>query len=583
MKKNILILFFFLLSFPALLSAKAINLYDKLQEVNAYWAKQTDVPQELYQLPAITNEKEAIRTHLRYVEAILNQRNVTHLSAIEQANRKQNLAILHRYWQEGNFPINDVLPYRNPIFIDAYNNFCAVGFIIKETGNEAISREIQGRQNFAYVKDIKCEKLNVWAKDCGLTLEELAWIQPGYMPNNTANKMKNGLGGPVRDLYLTQSGEITAVGDFNSDASTWYAGFAGWDWLAECLGTNGTIFAIERWGGNWIFGGDFTQINGQNISQITMINANTWQPESMGNINGVVKDLLLFNNELYAAGTFGLAKWDGTTWQNLGTCNGEAKTLFVWNNQLLVGGDFTQIGGLNTSNIAIYNGATFNPINQGVMAIVNDMEVFGGKLFLATNANPTTQNAEYIWLDNGTWFSADSYCNGNFYSLAADGANLYIGGDFTYMPMVGTFGNHLVRVQMGTNQPYCDGYALFDAPVYTVGITANQLFVGGDFKSDSINDSLNNITYFALPLTSIKNPLQAEKLSIFPNPTKDKVNIKHKMNTEIVLFDMAGKQISVEIKSISATESEVNLANLPKGIYIVQAGSAIGKVIVGKE
>lgn len=62
-------------------------------------------------------------------------------------------------------------------------------------------------------------------------------------------------------------------------------------------------------------------------------------------------------------------------------------------------------------------------------------------------------------------------------------------------------------------------------------------------------------------------------LHIFPNPAEDIINIKSKDNiSEIIIFDSKGRKImSVPTKKIKQNRSEnINVSNLPKGIYIVE-------------
>ena len=573
MKKTAFFAIFLFLSFPSMLLAKYANLYAQLQNVNAQWALQTDVPAYLHKLMPLENDREAIRTHLYLVENILRNRDVSALPPIQKQNRLKNLEVLHKYWQQGSFPINTQLPYRNPIFIDPYDNFCAVGFLIKESGNEEISREIQKTQNFAYLKDIHAEKLTKWVAECGLSVGELAWIQPGYMPMDYVMPMKDGLSGKVRDFYVHPTGELTAVGDFSSDFSTWYSGIVGFDWMPQLTqNTNGTIFAVSFWDNKWFLGGDFTQVNGQNLERIVQIDQNG-QLTAMGTLAGTVRDLRIFNGELYAAGDFGIMKWDGTSWQSLGLCNGEVRCLYEWKNKLIAGGNFTVIGGANATNIASYNGFYFSNMENGVPKPVNAIADFKGNLFVGTDFSPATQTNmgfEDIWYYNDViWRPSEFMVKGKaIYAMQEKFGHLYIGGEFEYMPMVGYFGKNMMKLTYYDDTTYAvDGFATHHL--------ANDLYVGGEFLNSfgPISQPLNSVGYFVLtPLST--EPEQSFAYKVYPNPTQndENVHIAHKKGDKIHVLDITGRDIPIEVSNLNPELSMLHTENLPKGIYFVRIG-----------
>ena len=170
--KNIFIFAFILIVSG---SYGGLSTYQKLSEVNKCWMEQKGIL-----VPEMDNsklnEKDWIQLHLALVEQTLRARETNHLDRTKQFNRSRCLDILHRYWKDANFPINEDYAYRTPIFIDKHDNFCAVGFLIKETGHEQISRKIAAQTNLAYVREINYSELGKWADENGFTVDELAWI-----------------------------------------------------------------------------------------------------------------------------------------------------------------------------------------------------------------------------------------------------------------------------------------------------------------------------------------------------------------------------------------------------------------------
>lgn len=178
--KKILLLF---LLCPLFIQAKKLVHKTDLVEVNQYW-KDKKLESGIY--IEANNDKELIQTHLRLVERAL-RKTKTNLSNKQKENRNHCLNILHQYWEQSNFPQNTFHAKRTPYFIDIYGTYCAVGYLIKETGFEAVAQKIHQENNFDYIKKLQTiyPEINSWAQEFGFTLAELAWIQPSYSPTGT--------------------------------------------------------------------------------------------------------------------------------------------------------------------------------------------------------------------------------------------------------------------------------------------------------------------------------------------------------------------------------------------------------------
>ncbi len=65
-----------------------------------------------------------------------------------------------------------------------------------------------------------------------------------------------------------------------------------------------------------------------------------------------------------------------------------------------------------------------------------------------------------------------------------------------------------------------------------------------------------------------------ESLSIYPNPSTDKINIELKYNVELkkaLLFDITGKQVKVIMN-----DNTMNVSRLPRGIYVLKLNTSKG-------
>ncbi|HEX5051389.1 MAG TPA: hypothetical protein VFZ65_06425 [Planctomycetota bacterium] len=133
-------------------------------------------------LAARADETLRIRTHLAYVEDLLRHRDVSDLPAELQRTRRQHLDRLRAYHQNGVFPRNYDHPgERRPCFIDRDGRMCAVGYLVEQSAGRELAEAINARFQYSRIVEMRDERLDAWARGSGLTVEELATIQPGYV------------------------------------------------------------------------------------------------------------------------------------------------------------------------------------------------------------------------------------------------------------------------------------------------------------------------------------------------------------------------------------------------------------------
>ena len=172
----------FVLAATSTLYSQQTTAYDQLVEVNKEWKKQADADPSLKSRhPVLLNEQQLIQFHLMETEKLLRNRSTAQLTLLQKKNREANLNTLHAYWQNGVFPKNTGHPgKRQPYFIDIFNTYCAVGYLMQQSGADKMARDINKTQNYSYLRDIIHHDLINWAINSGLTVDELALIQPGY-------------------------------------------------------------------------------------------------------------------------------------------------------------------------------------------------------------------------------------------------------------------------------------------------------------------------------------------------------------------------------------------------------------------
>lgn len=581
--------------------------FNKLAEVNQCWKDQQDI--NINALPAYRNttETEWIKLHLSLVEQTLRRRSVPGLTKQQYQNRLNALDDLHQYWLAGKFPQNENYSYRTPIFIDNHNTFCAVGYLVKASGNEAVSRMIASKTNLAYVREMNYPELAQWAADYGFTKEELAWIQPGYPPAQQAAKVGDGVDGVVHELYADDAdGKLYVGGSFVNVNGTIEANNIAYvteqnnvyTWHSMAGGVNGPVYAITEYDNKIFVAGHFTEAGGQSVNNVAYWDGTAWH--AVGCTYGTIYDLVVYKNELYASGSFdvcaalsdvNVAKWNGTHWQQMPGLSGRVNTMEVMGNDLLLGGAF--VYGTEAVNVIRWNESNYyqafgNNINNEVM----DFEWYNDTLYAACKqTSPAQLNSSLYQLTGSSWtapeftFFGFSSLTGevSFNSLCVDNGSLMIGGNFNYIPGVGTFANNCVALN---NSNFNSGnWFLVDSAINKVVRFKGVLFAGGKFKySDPMTGTvLNGMARRDAPthIPEIKNDY---KLDIFPNPVNDnKITIENNFEANrLMLTDISGRQLlSLPLKA-NVVKQQVALTGITSGIYIIGISNAKGEKVLKK-
>lgn len=191
-------------------------------------------------------EVRRIRLHLGNVETALRAGGTGSLSVEQRMRRAAALDWLREYRERGLFPHNHTRPgERVPVFVDEHGTHCAVGYLLKRSGETGLVRDVVAADNNIRVRDLADnERFRSWLKETGLTLEEAAWIQPAYDGRDhddladAALIVYGGLASGSLALYshLTEPGPRefqvagtlnAAVGLFNLGVAAWMAGREG--------------------------------------------------------------------------------------------------------------------------------------------------------------------------------------------------------------------------------------------------------------------------------------------------------------------------------------------------------------------
>lgn len=128
-------------------------------------------------------EKKRIQNHLRYTEISLRNVNTSNLSDNLKIRRQKHLDVLHNYWVKGIFPKNtDFSDRREPYFVDKFGTYCAMAFLIAESGKKNIVKKVVKENNNIRIDDINGGPVLDFITKSGLSKKEAALIQPSYGP-----------------------------------------------------------------------------------------------------------------------------------------------------------------------------------------------------------------------------------------------------------------------------------------------------------------------------------------------------------------------------------------------------------------
>jgi len=582
--------------------------FTQLRNINRCWNDHQNIDLSSVSTNGLTDQ-DLIRLHLSLVEKTLRQEIPQGLSNSQIKARLHCLDILNSYWRAGRFPQNEDYSYRTPIFIDKQDNFCAVGYLVKSTGFEHVSRKISRETNLAYVKEMNYPELLDWAKQFGFTVDELAWIQPSYgpMPTRHAASVGNGTNGTVRELTVSADGQKLYVGgEFTTVDNSVTANHiayvteqnGSYTWHNMGTGVNGTVHAIAEFDNKVYVGGSFTQAGGQPISNIAVWDGNTWS--GLGCIYGTVYDLAVIGGALYAAGDFDVcggssevnfAKWTGSTWQPLGGLDGHVNTIEVINGEVFLGGLFTynnaQVNAIRwNAGIPSYTTFTAAPANE-----VTDFQMFRDSVYAVCRRSSNTDSMLILKLSGNSWapvtalpqIALEHIGTGNaaLHTLCAQADTLMMGGDFIYAPMMSNafmLNSGALYTAPGATNWFNVNNAVYKMTVFKGELYAAGAFTGGQNYQTGDTAVLNHIARKGYPgITRIpdQGPVTPE-YNLYPNPavSGSAIGFVNDINATVIkITDVLGREV---MNQPLAQPGKLQLPQLSPGQYNVMLINTAG-------
>ncbi|PHR44771.1 MAG: hypothetical protein COA32_14230 [Fluviicola sp.] len=603
------IVFLLLVIWPFLFFSNTSNeesYFNQLCQINKQWLNhEQDSPNaEVY----FKTDEDAIQAHLFLVCNSLTKNTPSDLSDNQLESRLQLIQILREYAREKVFPTNLYHVDRTPYFVDDFGVHCAVGYLMSESGSKDLVAEIRANENYSYIADIKTPGVSEWAFEHGFTVDELKWIQPGYLPSPDAiGPIGSGTNGPVNKVVQNNyNGELVLAGKFDSLDLEPCLNIGVYDNnQLSCLGAgiSGKINDVTIKGGNVVAFGeldfqgqiytmaiyDNSQWNYMNIpsregavatagfsggigfevaiNHPTVQNAQEiWIQSNSGNwekeltLNGIVKKIGTSVFGRVFVGSFNEAR----TYDDQGAVNDTVFTNNVFFREHYGNNDWNGISGVDISDTV----NTFVGINNQIYfggTASNDGSSSG--VILTRYLNNTLQPLLFAYS-----FSGNDPVSINALDLIQTDGSLLIGGNFLYVPMVGTGGKNLGVYNVYSHSMSYIAY--LDKKVNGAVFRNGQIYFGGDFRTNLSSTELNHLGKYDTTAEVDNNSLN-NKLKVFPNPFTDVIKIEGLTSKyTFQILDGSGRVVREGI--ISSNDSSIQLGDLTSGFYLFNLKSEKG-------
>ena len=597
MKSNLLLLpgILFLMSFNSINAQHFTSLsaaYDHLYSVNKEWAKHSDaVPDKDVRFKTDT---ERIHFHLKTVIDYLSKNTPDNLPIEVQQKRLALLQSLEHYADQKVFPKNIHHAERRPYFIDHQGTHCAVGHLMAVSGHSQLAQKIKSEHNFDYIKDIKTSGVTEWATTNGFTIEDLAWIQPGYPPESIISAVGQGTNGPINAMYQKNNSQLFFAGTFDEvdNLPCLNIGYYQEEQL-YCLGDGlaGTINDINIYEGDIIVTGQLS--DGTEDYPLAIFSNESWSfiniPQRKGATGFAIRsfydgyEISIAHSSI--PGQQEVWQFMDNEWKKKLTINGSILDLEYTFSGIYYAGHFNQATlhrtGLEdtliyTNNVLILNNyndewqSFFDNLSDTIHVIkrAGNAIYFGG----SCSKSPSSSNVCMSRYLNGVM--QPMILAGHFFGYPEDvhiikdieflDGKLLFGGDFYIEPIIGTYGKNFAEYDLFFNEIFAK--ADFNQAVNALTFMQGAIFIGGDFTQNLTDNPIPHLAKTDLTITAINEVKQASGLQVFPNPATDLLNIRGlKTDFDYNIFDINGK----EIQKGHSTAPSIKVGHLTAGVYMI--------------
>jgi hypothetical protein len=610
-KSSILLLLCFLQStIWALSPGASAPLRKHLEEVNSEWIHFSEDFSDSREV-SFHDETARIQAHLYEVIRILKMNSS--LGAGHDTQRGKVIAQLAAYAECGVFPENHLSAVRTPVFIDARNVHCAVGYLMSVNGFEELAREVSAWNNTVYLRDIPVSRLEEWMAYSGLSVDEMALIQPGYPPPYVWNNEGYNFTGTVQDM-VEFDGEIYVTGNLYFDFLQCAVAKRSGDFFIPIIGLEGVGNELEVYDGKLYVAGTF---DGHDV--VVLDTSDNWTYELVSDSKiPEGRSLLAAYGKLFMAGDAsgfapmsGVWEFDGTTWTEIGTGPSPTYTLFQYNNQIVAAGEPGNIysSEFEELSVAAWNGAEWTQLGEGFPQRIKGLIEINDTLFAC---GPVAEYGEIryglAWYRNGVWDAVgtdrwDSYFNNSpdeeltysFEGFTKIGSSYFVHGRMRGPSIIfGIVGSGMYRFASVSDSQFGEPWWFYspilptlpnNSSVNCAYYNAGKLWVGGDF-TDEVYPNLNLIAYTEDFAVGIDDFSSSQKPVLFPNPGNGRFHIisqpgifEFDQDSEYRLIGTTGQLIEHgKIQPGPGGEALIDLTHRASGFYHLHV-SGISKTV----
>jgi len=137
-----------------------------------------------------------------------------------------------------------------------------------------------------------------------------------------------------------------------------------------------------------------------------------------------------------------------------------------------------------------------------------------------------------------------------------------------------------------TSAPYPAGTGAFSLAMNLTGASAGSHYVTVRLSDMGLPPYSKDVTFvinkFPTAVTSVNNA--DHEVTLYPNPAADEVNVLFNPNADIktvAVYNVIGKVMSVY--KVNGSSANLNISNMPSGIYFVRMANSHGDVIVTRK
>ena len=323
-----------------------------------------------------------------------------------------------------------------------------------------------------------------------------------------------------------RDGDLIACGDntYRWDGATWSATDLGTP--ARC-----TDLAVDA--ARTVYAAGYFVVQGTTVQTVRRWDGDAWT--SLGSPGPFTTAVAVApDGTLYAAGRFGVARYDAGAWVTIGALAGTTATVYdlvaAPDGTLYAGGQFESVGGTVVRNVARWDGAAWRALGAGADRTVRAL-------------------------------------------LVDPARGLYAGGDFTEAGGVGAS-----RIALWNGTAWAPLGSGTDGPVHALlSDGPNGVLVGGAFARAGGTVSPYVARWAARPVAADPSPEAVTlRLALAPNPARDALSlfVTHPSgHVTVEIFDALGRHVAnVFVGEVEAGEQRIPLdtSSFAPGVYVVR-------------